>query len=60
MKTQCAWCRAYGPDKPPYEDTSVSHGICEPCGRKLLRQIRRPDGRKVSRTELKNALRRVL
>ena len=31
MIIQCAWCGKYMGEKPPYEDKSVTHTICDEC-----------------------------
>jgi len=38
MRTQCAWCKKKGPDKAPYEDTTTSHGLCDDCAKRILRE----------------------
>lgn len=35
MKVTCAWCRKDLPDKEPFDDERVSHGICDDCRRQL-------------------------
>ena len=34
MKIICAWCGKHLGEKPPYDDDSVTHGICAECARK--------------------------
>ena len=36
MKRLCGWCDKTLGEKEPLEDKSVTHGICEACGVKLL------------------------
>jgi len=36
MRTMCSWCGKEGSPKDPFEDTSVSHGICPPCAFLLM------------------------
>jgi len=31
MKRVCAWCNKNMGEKPPYEDTSETHGMCDEC-----------------------------
>jgi hypothetical protein len=31
MIIKCAWCGKYMGEKPPYEDKSITHSICEEC-----------------------------
>lgn len=31
MKVVCSYCRCSLPDKEPFDDSSVSHGMCENC-----------------------------
>ena len=38
MKVQCAWCKKWGPDKAPFKDESVSHGICPACASKMAKK----------------------
>ncbi len=36
MCRTCAWCRRFLGEKPPYEDTSETHGICPDCVKKYF------------------------
>jgi hypothetical protein len=36
MRVQCAWCKKFEKDKPPYDDDSISHGICPACREKYF------------------------
>ena len=36
MKIVCAWCGKEIGEKPPYEDKSVTHGICDICVTKFF------------------------
>lgn len=36
MKVVCAWCNEPLEDKEPYEDESISHGICKKCAKKYF------------------------
>ena len=31
MRVQCAWCGKDMGEKPPYDDPSTTHSICESC-----------------------------
>lgn len=31
MKRECSWCGAGLGEKEPFDDTSVTHGICSDC-----------------------------
>jgi len=37
MKIVCAWCGKDMGEKPPYDDPSITHSICEDCLRKTLK-----------------------
>lgn len=39
MIRQCAWCLKLMGETPPLKDTSMTHGICEECERKMMRKI---------------------
>jgi hypothetical protein len=34
---QCAWCRRVIGHKRPFENTAVTHSVCDACARALLR-----------------------
>ena len=40
MKSQCAWCSADMGEKEPFDDNSVTHGICPSCAKKTLGEAR--------------------
>ena len=33
MKWICAWCKKKGPDVEPFNDESITHGMCEECAK---------------------------
>ena len=35
MIIKCAWCGKYLGEKEPYDDKSVTHGICQKCKAKM-------------------------
>ena len=35
MKIVCAWCGKKLGEKEPYDDKSVTHGICQKCKAKM-------------------------
>lgn len=35
MKIVCAWCGKDMGEKPPFEDKSVTHGMCPECYKKV-------------------------
>ena len=37
MKVVCAWCGKDMGEKPPLEDKSITHGMCEDCLKKELK-----------------------
>jgi len=37
VRVQCAWCRKEMGEKPPRDDLSTTHSICEPCLAKTLK-----------------------
>lgn len=39
MKIVCAWCQKPVGEKPPYENTGVTHTICPECGAKYFPEI---------------------
>jgi len=40
MISICAWCGKVMGEKPPYQDKSVTHGICEKCLAKWEKEYR--------------------
>ena len=40
MKIQCAWCGKDLGSKPPYEDESTTHGMCQECLEKEIGSCR--------------------
>lgn len=38
MKVICAWCRKDMGEKEPLEEKIISHGMCEDCRRKVMRE----------------------
>lgn len=41
MRVQCAWCKKEMGEKPPYDDQSTSHNICNNCLAKELKSAYR-------------------
>jgi transposase-like protein len=39
MKVVCCYCKKFMYYKKPHENKSVSHGICEPCNKKILEEM---------------------
>jgi hypothetical protein len=39
MIIQCAWCLKMVGEKAPFEDKAVTHGICEQCQKKMMKQV---------------------
>jgi hypothetical protein len=39
MIRQCAWCLLMLGESPPYSDKSVTHGMCEKCSDKMMREV---------------------
>ena len=35
----CSWCNKVTGEKSPFEDKSITHGICEECRRKVSEEI---------------------
>lgn len=44
MKIQCAWCGKDMGEKPPYEDKSITHSICEECQKKYFPEAEKEEG----------------
>lgn len=44
MIVKCAWCGKDMGEKPPYEDKSITHGICDECYRKAVEDIKPKEG----------------
>lgn len=40
MIIQCAWCLRMSGNKVPLKDKRITHGICEECQRKMMKQVR--------------------
>ena len=40
MIRQCAWCLKIMGESPPYSDKSVTHGMCEECEKKIMKEIK--------------------
>lgn len=40
MKKICSWCKKRLPDVEPLEDETISHGMCEDCGKGFVEQIK--------------------
>jgi len=38
MKVVCAWCQKSMGEKEPFEDSAVSHGLCEGCMTDVLEE----------------------
>lgn len=39
MKVKCAWCGKDMGEKPPLDDDSTTHGMCEDCFKKTMEDI---------------------
>lgn len=39
MLRQCAWCLVMLGESEPLHDTSVTHGICQKCAKKMKEEI---------------------
>ena len=42
MRVQCAGCEKDMGEKPPYDDPSITHGICDECLPKALKSACKP------------------
>lgn len=40
MKRICAWCKKKLPDVEPLEDETISHGMCEECGKRIKEETK--------------------
>ena len=38
MKRICGWCKKDLGEKEPLEDKAISHGMCEDCEKKILKE----------------------
>ena len=55
MRVQCAWCKKWEKEKPPYEDKDVSHTICQECAeaqRETMKEKSNPE--KITMDQLRN------
>ena len=39
MIRQCAWCLKMMGESPPLKDKSVTHGMCEECMEKAMKEV---------------------
>jgi hypothetical protein len=39
MIAVCAWCQKFMYEKEPFEQKSVTHGICVPCGDRVMAEM---------------------
>lgn len=39
---ECAWCRAYLGEAPDLPAGAVTHGICQGCRDRMMRELERP------------------
>ena len=51
----CSDCRKYMGEKPPYEDTSVTHGMCPACVDKVRETLREMRERREGLRDLRKA-----
>ena len=42
MRRVCAWCGREMGEKPPYDDPSITHSICDECLPKALKSACKP------------------
>ena len=55
MKVVCSWCKTHMSDKAPFEDNSVSHGMCPGCAKNFSVELETLRTKKASRTLLVEA-----
>ena len=41
MRVQCCVCKKFLPEKPPYEDDSISHTYCDKCFEAEMSKMRK-------------------
>ena len=44
MVAACAYCRSFIAHREPLDDPAVTHGACEPCMARVLREWAAPTG----------------
>lgn len=52
MRIQCAWCLLDMGRKPPFDDHTTSHGICEKCSEKVLAEMEEVKSKKQELVEV--------